>query len=452
MKPFYYFLIGLGLMFCVGIASASTLSAVTWEQGVTFGGSAGTIRKGVTVFSPLGDALIAGEVRALGSKFAVSGTARLAAARMASVVGMGLRVANPYLLGATLLAYLAEGGINVENGQYVVTKQSNDIVPPGSVISGSYYQAASIYPYRYSKYGDVQNACDEMGGRYVAGDGLCWIGNQGFSRLYGPYDCKANPNSVCGSTPTCPPAQGDPHTELVYIEGPGGISNAMCALPSAPAAPTDEDWSKLPVPSQEVAAAYANEVADSDDILPIESNPVSVGGSDSKLIGNPYIKDGAWYADYAHSTVYPSGTSAVTTVEPVKVSDDITTVPDVAGTITNVDNSTSSSSSVTEAESVDYCLDNPDRAGCSTLDAPKDSDLDIDSRDFSITPADPFGAGAGTCPADKTLSLSAMGRSFSVSVSYAPICSFMASMRYVVIAGALLLALFIAFGFRQGGE
>ncbi|GAA4492870.1 virulence factor TspB C-terminal domain-related protein [Pseudaeromonas paramecii] len=446
-----YFFLGVSLMLMVGTASASTMSAVAWEQGVTFGGSAGTIRKGVTVFSPLGDALIAGEVRALGSKFAVSATARLAAARMGTIIGLGLRAANPLILGATLLAYLAEGGISLEDGEYVIRAQSTEHVDPKVTTPNPlvyvlvYYNSSTLV---YTEYYGLtkQQACSVVGGS-VGGSTYQYCYATGFTYQYKVGYCSndthVSGSSYCASNPSCPPEDGSPYTELRYADGV-----PLCYLPDSIRPVVDSDWSNLPAPSQAVAVAYANEVAGSDDELPIDSTPVSVGGSDAKLIGNAYIKDGAWYADYATTTVYPSGTSAVTTVEPVLVSDDTTTTPNVADTITNVDNSSSSSSSVTEVDSVDYCVDNPTRSGCATLDSPDSEDLDVDTIDFSINALSPFGADDAACPSPKPLII--LGQ--SIEFSYQPVCDFFTGIRPIVIAVAWLSAILLSLGLGGKGN
>lgn len=60
-----------------------------------------------------------------------------------------------------------------------------------------------------------------------------------------------------------------------------------------------------------------------------------------------------------------------------------------------------------------------------------------------------IGSSAGVCPSPISVDLLAFG---TVSVSYQPLCDFAAILRYLVLAGALLFAIYINMGIAKGGN
>ena len=127
-------------------------------------------------------------------------------------------------------------------------------------------------------------------------------------------------------------------------------------------------------------------------------------------------------------------------------------------TVTNVTNNagdttttTTTETPVKEEPTPDQCEKNPDSIGCSEFGTPEPQQLTQKSIAVQLTPV--TFASSATCPANVSASFTVMGRSFSPSFSYAPICAAATDyIRPVMLLLALAASAFIFVGGLKSGS
>lgn len=159
----------------------------------------------------------------------------------------------------------------------------------------------------------------------------------------------------------------------------------------------------------------------------------------SEWLGDPYFKDGQWWRD--RMDVSPSSTSG----QPTRVRVDIGPVKLEGQTDPTVKpDDTPASENTQPKEQTKFCDDNPFSIACQEMGNPEEVEpIEPDEIQFQLDTNQSWGASNGACPASPSVTLFT-GK--VITFDYQPTCDFLALLRPIIIAFALMTAIFIALG------
>jgi len=112
-------------------------------------------------------------------------------------------------------------------------------------------------------------------------------------------------------------------------------------------------------------------------------------------------------------------------------------------TVKNPDGTTTTTTATTETSGDKACSSDSTDVSCASLGEAASGTLTTQSADMSYS-AQSWGSGSATCPKGPTVR--------GVTISYQPFCDFLTDLRPVVLALAGLIAAYILFGVRTGGD
>lgn len=159
----------------------------------------------------------------------------------------------------------------------------------------------------------------------------------------------------------------------------------------------------------------------------------------SEWMGDPYFKDGNWWRDRMDVSPAPlpgQPTRVRVDMGPVKLEGqtDPTVKPD----------DTPASESTAPKEQTKFCDDNPFSIACQEMGKPEEVEpIEPDEKQFQLDTNQSWGASNGACPASPSVTLFT-GK--VITFDYQPTCDFLALLRPIIIAFALMTAIFIALG------
>lgn len=148
-------------------------------------------------------------------------------------------------------------------------------------------------------------------------------------------------------------------------------------------------------------------------------------------LGPPYTKDGVMTQDKVKITPANDASS------PWLVDIDARSAP-----VGNTDPAAETPVELTECEKT------PDIVGCAKLGDPVDVPWAEETRNVSMAPQSPWGAGDASCPTPPTVTVGGQ----SVTIDNTLVCQFFSGIRFAVLAMATLLAVMIFIGARGGSE
>jgi len=208
-------------------------------------------------------------------------------------------------------------------------------------------------------------------------------------------------------------------------------------LPPTPLTPQEFDSflpSSAPIPI--LISGWTNLPSLSTQPTPIKSTSFTPF---SEWMGDPYFKDGNWWRDRMDISPAPlpgQPTRVRVDYGPVKLEGmtDPTVKPD----------DTPASENTQPKEQTKFCDDNPFSIACQEMGKPEDVEpIEPDEKQFQLDINQSWGASNSTCPSSPSVTLST-GK--VVTFNYQPTCNFLSIMRPIIIAFALLTAVFIAVG------
>lgn len=158
----------------------------------------------------------------------------------------------------------------------------------------------------------------------------------------------------------------------------------------------------------------------------------------SEWASDPYFKDGNWWRD--RMDVSPAPTPSQPTrvridIGPVKLegmTDPATPPAD-----------TPASGNTQPKEQTKFCDDNPQSIACQELGTAEPEPIVPDEVPFQLDTSQSWGASNASCPASPSVTLHT-GK--VITFNYQPTCNFLAILRPIIIAFAVLTAIFIAIG------
>jgi len=159
----------------------------------------------------------------------------------------------------------------------------------------------------------------------------------------------------------------------------------------------------------------------------------------SEWLGAPYFKDGQWWRDRMDVSPSPAPgqpTRVRVDIGPVKLEGqtDPTVKPD----------DTPASENTQPKEQSKFCDDNPGSIACQEMGNPEEVEpIEPDEKQFQLDTNQSWGASNGACPASPSVTLFT-GK--VITFDYQPTCDFLALLRPIIIAFALMTAIFIALG------
>lgn len=200
---------------------------------------------------------------------------------------------------------------------------------------------------------------------------------------------------------------------------------------------TDADFNKLPViPTNLISSSWGKfpSLTGKTPIKGVDFTPYSEWKSD------PYFKDGQWWRD--RMDVSPSSAPG----QPTRVRVDVGPIKLEGYTDPNVKPPETPATGTTpkEKEQTKFCDDNPGSIACQEMGKPEDVEpIKPDEKQFQLNTNQSWGAANGACPASPSVTLFT-GK--VITFDYRPTCDFLALLRPIIIAFALMTAVFIALG------
>lgn len=200
----------------------------------------------------------------------------------------------------------------------------------------------------------------------------------------------------------------------------------------------DSFWSSLPSLTIPLIALGLNNLPS------LHGYPKPITSTDftpySEWTSDPYFKDGNWWRDRVD--VSPGSTTGQPTrvridVGPVKLEGqtDPNTVPETGPAGGNTQPK--------EKEQTKFCDDNPGSISCQEMGEAEPEPIEPDEKQFQLDTNQSWGASNGACPASPSVTLFT-GK--VITFDYQPTCDFLALLRPIIIAFALMTAIFIALG------
>lgn len=159
----------------------------------------------------------------------------------------------------------------------------------------------------------------------------------------------------------------------------------------------------------------------------------------SEWKSDPYFKDGNWWRDRMDVSPAPlpgQPTRVRVDYGPVKLEGqtDPNTTPDTGPADGNTQ----------PKEQTKFCDDNPGSIACQEMGKPEEVEpIEPDEKQFQLDTNQSWGASNGACPASPSVTLFT-GK--VITFDYQPTCDFLALLRPIIIAFALMTAIFIALG------
>lgn len=325
---------------------------------------------------------------------------------------------NPWLLGASLLAWAGDAGLNSDLGVWTFE------TPPETLANPNYeYKVNLDDPWNASPFG----AC-VTGWRYPQCGAV--------SRAYNGT-CYVNYVAGCGVPVGENPWTGyQTRTASSCPVGYTGVPSLGTCVLSDPVAAggtsrpaTQSDFDALPAPSPQALAELAPQVG-----VPVD-DPVFEPATVS--VGDPYTRpDGSTVQPKA--TISPAGDGQVA----IDTFDQPLSGPDGVPYPSPPPPEDTPETAPSETQCDKY----PASLGCANLDIPNAENLATETRNIALIAPVSIG-GAGSCPAPLTASF--LGQ--TVEMSFDPLCQFANSLRPVVLVLAWLSAGIIFIGGVRNG-
>lgn len=438
-----------GMVHPVVIAAALLLplpaiaaKVVALPTGVTKSGGAWTVT-GNTVTIAGGNATsVGGQVSTGGKVIQLVGTAALSS-NAASIAWSFVR-ANPTVIGVSAAAWAASYGLSYYANQWmkaggvdpnsagitvrIATPHSGAQVCWGGPQDWSCYQSRLQTSFR-TLYPGATVEVDPNGDH--GGEGCKRFTRTNFTS--GNY-CNVNyrvRETAGGSWSGWQQARS---TYFQPASCPSGTSwnGSACITPAAPA--TEAQLSAPaagPLPD-----AAAQEVARQGAVLPVQEPALNPAPTKAPL-SDPYIDPRTGKTVQPFVTVQPDATTTDPWDVDIRSSlDEIAPAPEPQpGDPKPVP---------IEEQPKDPCLENPDRLGCIDKGTPEDSELQTESRPFTITPV--VVGGAGACPPPRQI-VTSKG---TFVMTWEPICNAAAWLNPLILAAAWLAAGYIIVGSVRG--
>lgn len=342
-----------------------------------------------------------------------------ASMRMAANAGQfaisAVRLNPAALVGSAVVAWLLSQGIEYIDGQWK-KKDSSDNGSPieGKLWYHTVYQSActTSSPCSWSQ---VKTDFETKYGKnlpkyYIGGARITGTCTSGASSAQCPFEYQWNDGKWYS---------GGVHT--FYVQ-------ASANPQYVPA--TEADFA--PLATAPLPDAVANELAPKGVALPMENPQFNPPYVDEPL-GEPYVDPvtGKRYQDKARVTPRSDGKTADVQIHKQQVDEQGNPATDET-----------TGKEVSPEEQDDFCKQNPDSLAC--MEEGETDDIDLETRSVGSS-VSPVALGSpGHCMADKTLSLSTLGRSFTFT--YKPICDLASMVRPLILAIAWLLAGWIMVG------
>lgn len=354
-----------------------------------------------------------------GNQVALKYTAGVSAAAVGSAVGkFASKVVAPLAVGVALYDLGKELGYIFDNsGSELVVTKVNGTVVTGSV-SCSTFTGISQYAYLQGghTYGSFPYGAAPAGWVFVSNCTTGW--GDAYRRSVGSqYFPQVHRTPILGNT--LPENQSTVQ----------GFADAVSAKTSWP------DTSAITRTLQQAQQDY--------DIF-LDYNPVTVSG--------PASTPGKTSTTTSSTgTTTTSTTTHNHTYEGANVTTSNVTVTNVTNNAGDTTTTTTTETPVKQEPTPDQCEKNPDSIGCTEFGTPEAQQLTQKSIAVQLTPV--VFASSATCPANVNASFSVMGRSFSPSFSYAPICTAATDyIRPVMLLLALAGSAFIFVGGLKSGS
>jgi len=161
----------------------------------------------------------------------------------------------------------------------------------------------------------------------------------------------------------------------------------------------------------------------------------------SEWYSDPYFKNGNWWRDRMDVSPSPapgSPTRVRVDIGPIKIegATNPQVVPDT-GPASDPENTTA------PKEETKFCDDNPGSIACQEMGEAEPEPIEPDEKQFQLDTNQSWGASNGACPASPSVTLFT-GK--VITFDYQPTCDFLALLRPIIIAFALMTAIFIALG------
>lgn len=193
------------------------------------------------------------------------------------------------------------------------------------------------------------------------------------------------------------------------------------------------------------------------DIAPKDMPTYLKGQPNSGNILPEVLDKGGYVTPGTSSVTGPSSTPTITTTTTnadgtTTTTNDVTNLTYNGNTVTTtnnttnnnfnpVTNTTTTTSTTTtapvDAKAEDFCIANPDRAGCAKLGNPIPDTIKKTSNAITVTPV--IFASSSACPAPLSFTV----RSSTYSVGYTPLCDRLAMLKYLFLAMAAFLSAWI---------
>ncbi|QLL88758.1 hypothetical protein GWG10_11390 [Aeromonas caviae] len=326
---------------------------------------------------------------------------------------------GPIALAATaydLYTFFTDNGIGVEGDGWVIPKPN-----PGPMeVPGQYTSTDGTTAVASSPHGSMDILFNDNANwkKYKSGDpdytfncypltnavrcSLYWKGGLQLTAVFYYYVCSGQDVSTCTPSPPVP----------------------------------DTTWDTLPALTVPLIVSGLNKLPTLKDTpLPIKSTDFTPY---SDWISDPYFKDGNWWRD--RMDVSPAPTPS----QPTRVRVDIGPVKLEGQTDPTVKpDDTPASANTQPKEQTKFCDDNPFSIACQEMGEAEPEPIEPDEKQFQLNTNQSWGASNGACPASPSVTL------FTgevITFDYQPTCDFLALLRPIIIAFALMTAIFIALG------
>lgn len=291
----------------------------------------------------------------------------------------------------------------------------------------------------------------EVPGQYTSTNGTDAVGAHPYASMDELFKNNTNHQQYKAGNPRfsvkCYAFGGGVHCDLLwdatYIQASATFYYYSCSGQAVstctPAAPLpDTIWDSLPALTVPLIVSGLNKLpALKDTPRPIKSTSFTPY---SDWTSDPYFKDGNWWRD--RMDVSPAPTPGQPTrvridVGPVKLEGqtDPNTVPETGPAGGNTQPK--------EKEQTKFCDDNPQSIACQEMGEAEPEPIEPDDKQFQLDTSQSWGAANGACPASPSVTLFT-GK--VITFDYRPTCDFLALLRPIIIAFALMTALFIALG------
>lgn len=331
------------------------------------------------------------------------------------------RAAGPILLAATaydVYEWFTSEDIGEKDGQWsTITSQQTD-----------YSKVGDCYKITSSSYNYGTGVLSSYTGSYIT-QGQPYSTVESCMSLTGANQLLYFPNQANYLLGTPNPHLGNPYKTpkgLLIIKADAKTHN-----------PFDESsLNKLPAPSNGVLNSGFSKLPSLSSGFPIKSTSFIPF---SEWMSDPYFKDGNWWRDRMDVSPAPTPeqpTRVRVDYGPVKLEGqtDPTTTPDTGPADGNTQ----------PKEQTKFCDDNPFSIACQEMGNPEEVEpIEPDEKQFQLDTNQSWGASNGTCPTSPSITIHT-GK--VITFDYQPACNFLSILRPIIIAFALLTAVFIAVG------